>query len=118
MKNLITTIASTVYPINEKGELKQNARNDLKAQIMNGFAEYVAELGLEVNRVSDGVSLSFPNETEGRIVVVFDGVIKSLQYDLEGEAEAFTAKIAEKEAKAKALAEAKAKKIAEKKTTK
>lgn len=113
MKDFLNTAKTTVFATNEKGELKQNVRNDFKRDFMTALRSALTEMGLDTELVSDGIAVVVPNETEGSLVVVVDGAVKSLAYDLNTEAEAYTLKV---EAKAKAeaeKAEAKAKKLAE-----
>ena len=113
MKDFLTKAYSTVFATNEKGELKQNVRNDFKRDFMVALREALTGLGVETHLVGDGIAVVVPNETEGSLVVVVDGAVKSLAYDLNTEAEAFVQKVADK-AKAEAdKAEAKAKKLAE-----
>lgn len=112
MKNFEKQVKSEVLALNEKGELKQNVRNKFKADLMKAFKEFLVENEFQAEMVSDGVAVEFSNDELGSVVVVFDGVVKSLAFDLVSEAEAFKEKVSEKELKAKALAEAKAKKVA------
>lgn len=112
MKNFAETVYTTVYETNEKGELKQNVRNQFKADLMSAFKDFLKEQGFDAETVSDGVAVSFANETEGSICVVFDGTVKSLSYDLDSEMKAHAEKVAEKAEKAEKAAKAKAEKIA------
>lgn len=114
MKNFLENAYKTVFATNEKKELKQNVRNDFKRDFMVALRSALTDLGLETELVSDGIAVIIPNETEGSLVVVVDGAVKSVvDYDLASEAEAYKEKVIAK-AKAEAdKAEAKAKKLAE-----
>lgn len=112
MKNFAEKVYNTVYDTNEKGELKQNVRNAFKADLMSAFKDFLKANGLDAETVSDGVAVSFANENEGAICVVFDGTVKSLSYDLDSEMKAFAEKQAEKAEKALKAEKAKAEKIA------
>lgn len=111
MKELLQEVQATVYATNEKGDLKQNVRNELKRTVMNALNLYLAESGAETHVIGEGIAVVLPNETEGAIVIVVDAVVKALSYDLETEVTDRKEKLAEKEEKAKKLAEEKAKKI-------
>lgn len=113
MKDFLNIAKTTVYATNEKGELKQNVRNAFKAEFITALRSALTEMGLETALVSDGIAVIIPNETEGALYVVVDGAVKSLAYDFNTEAEAYTEKVAEKAKAEQAKAEAKAKKLAE-----
>lgn len=113
MKDFLAKVLSTVFPTNEKGEIKQTVRNDFKRDFIVALRSVFTDLGIETHLVADGIAVVIPNETEGSIIVVVDGAVKSLGFDLNSEAEAFAQKVAEKAQKEKEKAEAKAKKIAE-----
>lgn len=111
MKELLQEVQTTVYETNEKGDLKQNVRNELKRTVMRALHSYIAESGAETHTIGEGIAIVLPNTVEGSIVVVVDAVVKALSYDLETEITDHQAKLAEKEEKAKKTAEEKAKKI-------
>ena len=113
MKTFAENVKTTVYETNEKGELKQNVRNKFKADLMDAFKDFLKVNGFDAETVSDGVAVSFANETEGAICVVFDGTVKSLSYDLDTEIEAHAQKVSEKIAKEIKAHELKQAKIAE-----
>jgi Skp family chaperone for outer membrane proteins len=111
MKELLQEVQTTVYATNEKGDLKQNVRNEFKRTVMNALNLYLAESGAETHVIGEGIAIVLPNTVEGSIVVVVDAVVKALSYDLESEIVAHQEKLTEKEEKAKKLADEKAKKL-------
>lgn len=113
MKDFLTNAKTTVFATNEKGELKQNVRNDFKRDFMTALRSALDDLGLETHLISDGIAVVVPNDTEGSIVVAVDGAVKSLNFDLNTEAEAFAQKQKDKAEADRKKAEEKAKKIAE-----
>lgn len=113
MKNFLEKVFTTVFATNEKKELKQNVRNDFKRDFVIALRSALTDLGLETEMVSDGIAVIIPNDTEGKLVVVVDGAVKSLNYDLYSESKAYTEKVESDRLKAIAKAEAKAKTIAE-----
>lgn len=116
MKNFAEKVYTAVYETNEKGEMKQNVRNAFKSEMMKAFKEFLTENGFSVENVNDGVAVSFANEIEGSVVVIFDGTVKSLSYDLVSEVDAYNEKVSEKERKEKEKAEKKEKNVKEKAT--
>lgn len=103
---------------NEKGQLKQNVRNELRTDLVDALTEALVELGLEAVRTEDGVAIAIPNEDLGSIPVVIGATIKDLAYDIyEAEAD-YKAKLVAKVEADKAKAEAKAKALAEKEALK
>lgn len=111
MKELLQEVQNTVYATNEKGDLKQNVRNELKRTVMSALHSYIAESGAETHLIGEGIAVVLPNETEGSIVIVVDAVVKALSYDLETEINEYQDKLAEKEEKARKVAEEKEKKL-------
>lgn len=111
MKNLANVIASykdkNFNVVNDK--INQLERNALKADIVKALSEDLIEAGLSVARVDGGIAFLVENDHVGAVSIVIDGVVKSLDYDFEFEAEDFANVQAEKaEALAKRKAKAKA----------
>lgn len=103
---------------NEKGQLKQNVRNELRTDLVDALTEALVELGLDAVRTEDGVAIAIPNEDLGYVPVVIGATIKDLAYDIyEAEAD-YKAKLEAKAEAEKVKAEAKAKAIAEKEALK
>jgi hypothetical protein len=100
------------FELNEKGEMKQNVRNAFKADVMAELFEMFQNAGLEVFKVSEGVAVNFANADLGAIAVVFNGVVKSTEFDAEFEAEMFAKELSEKAEKVANAEKAKAEKIA------
>ncbi len=115
MEKFLTSVAGREFAINEKGELKQTERNQLKADILQAFSEFLTENGVETFRVKDGLAIEITNEDVGAVPVVIDFTVKSLQFDVTGEHEIFMKEVAEKHAKAEAKAREKQAKIAQSK---
>lgn len=114
MKNFAEKIFAAKFETNEKGQLKQNVRNQLKADIMEELAKTLENAGVSVFRTIDGIAVELPHDELGSIAVVFDGTVKGLEYDVIEAENELKAKIAEKAEKEKKAAELKAQKIAEK----
>ena len=110
--------AKVKFELNEKGQLKQNVRNGFKAEVMAEVMKMFQDAGMEVYAVADGMAVNFANDELGALAVVFDGVVKGLEYDAEYEAEAYNAVLAEKAEKAVKAEAEKARKIAEKEALK
>lgn len=113
MEKFLTSVATREFAVNEKGELKQNERNQLKADILKAFAEFLTENGIENFQVKDGLAIEITNADLGAIPVVIDFTMKSLQFDVVTENEIFMKEVAEKHAKAEAKAREKQAKIAQ-----
>lgn len=88
--------ASTPLTISQgtSGEaIKQNERNEIKAQLLQAIATDLSQLlGVDVLKVDKGFGFMLPHDTEGSIPMVLDLTIKSLDYDVVSENEAFMAK--------------------------
>lgn len=111
MKQFAEKVKVTVFETNEKGEMKQNVRNAFKAECMKAFAETMKANGVEVKQVADGMALTFENEVEGSVTVVFDGTVKSFSFDVDFENADFVEKQNAKVAKAEKVAAEKALKV-------
>jgi hypothetical protein len=92
--------ASTPLTISKgaSGEaIKQNERNEIKAQLLQAIATDLSQLlGVDVLKVDKGFGFMLPHDTEGSIPMVLDLTIKALDYDVVSENEAFMAKETEK----------------------
>lgn len=102
------------FELNEKGQMKQNVRNGFKAEVMADLLKMFQDAGLEVFQVADGIAVNFANDELGAVAVVFDGVVKGLEYDAETEAEDYENVLKEKAEKALKAEQAKQARIAEK----
>lgn len=106
MVNLLNVVAKIgATDLKEtNGKINQTVRNTLKAEITEALMADLAEL--EPVRTLDGVAIPVEN---GKRLVVFtlDPVVKPLDYDIDEAGEAFAEKVAEREARALALAEKK-----------
>lgn len=114
MKNFAEKVKNTEFAVNEKGQLKQNVRNEFKADVMAEVEKLFAEAGLTVFATENGLAVEFENVELGNLTVVFDGTVKGLEFDAVAENEAFVEKQAEKVEKALKAEKLKAEKIAEK----
>lgn len=101
------------FALNEKGQMKQNVRNAFKADVMNELFAMFQNAGVEVYKVADGVVVNFANDELGAIAVVFNGVVKGLEYDAQDEAEIYENVLKEKAEKALKAEQLKKAKIAE-----
>ena len=102
------------FELNEKGQMKQNVRNAFKAEVMADLLKMFQDAGLEVYAVADGVAVNFANDELGAVAVVFDGVVKGLEYDAQDEAENHENALKEKAEKALKAEQAKQARLAEK----
>ena len=73
--------------------IKQNERNEIKAQLLQAIATDLSQLlGVEVLKVDKGFGFMLPNDNEGAVPMVIDLTIKSMEYDVIAENEAFIEK--------------------------
>jgi len=73
--------------------IKQNERNEIKAQLLQAIATDLSQLlGVEVLKVDKGFGFLLPNDNEGGVPMVIDLTIKSMEYDVIAENEAFIEK--------------------------
>lgn len=114
MKQFAEKVLNANYELNEKGQMKQNVRNGLKADVLQAMFEMFQEAGLDAYRVNDGVAVNFENAELGSVAIVFDGVVKGLEYDAMDEAELYENALKEKAEKALKAEQAKQARIAEK----
>ena len=92
-----------------KGDtIHQTQRNSVKAGLIDAIqADLAAELGVDALRTSDGVAVLMDNEGEGGVPFVLDIAMKSFDYDVFKEHDAYLqdkaikAENAERRAKAK-----------------
>ena len=112
MKNYLETVKTTVYALNEKGELKQNVRNQFRTDFMETLAEALVSLGLEAKVNESGIGIALPNDELGNLSVVVSATVKDLDYSVEDEYEAYLEKVEAKAEAERQKAEAKAKAIA------
>ena len=80
---------------------------------MNELFAMFQNAGVEVYKVADGVAVNFANDELGAIAVVFNGVVKGLEYDAQDEAEIYENVLKEKAEKALKAEQLKKAKIAE-----
>lgn len=118
MREYLEKVNGTVYPENEKGELKQNTRNEVRATLIGQLKDVLENAGATVSINKDGIGLSLPNETLGSIPVVIGVTIKDLTFDLEDAHEEYLEKEVEKAEKEATKERLKAEKLAEKEANK
>lgn len=118
MKTFIEKVSTAKLPENDKGQLKQNVRNELRAELIDTLVGVFSAYGITALRVDDGVGIELPNTELGYIPIVIGATIKDLAFDVQDESEHYANKLAEKALAEKAKAEAKAKAIAEKEALK
>lgn len=118
MKQFTEKVKNSVYELNEKGELKQNVRNAFKAEVMKEVSELFENAGLQVFQTLKGVAVEFSNDELGSLVVVFDGVVKSRDFDALDAQNEFVEKQNEKAEKEAQKARLKAERMAEKERVK
>lgn len=114
MKQFAEKVRNTDFELNEKKELKQNVRNEFKADVMQALKETLENAGVNVVETKDGLAVEFENVEIGSVVVVFDGTVKGQDFDILTAEKEFKAKQAEKIEKALEKERLKAQKIAEK----
>jgi hypothetical protein len=77
--------------------IKQNERNQIKAELLQAIAtDLSALLGVEVLKVDKGFGFMLPHNNEGSIPMIIDLTVKGLDYDVVAENDAFMAKETEK----------------------
>lgn len=84
MEKFNKEVYNAKFETNEKGELKQNVRNTLKADLVKAFSEYLTENGIENLQTKEGLVIELANETLGAIPTVLNFTMKSLDYDVSG----------------------------------
>lgn len=114
MKQFAEKVRNTDFELNEKKELKQNVRNEFKADVMQALKETLENAGVNVVETKDGLAVEFENVEIGSVTVVFDGTVKGQDFDILTAEKEFKAKQAEKVEKALEKERLKAQKIAEK----
>lgn len=113
MKNFENKMKTAVLELNEKKELKQNVRNAFKSELMTAFNDFLKANGFDTEMVIGGVAVQFQNDEIGSVCVVFDGTIKSKDYDIVSENESYVQKVSEKIAKEQKAYDEKQLKIAQ-----
>ena len=96
-------------------KVEQKAARVLKERITQALFEALSAIAddeIKVVRTKGGVGIAIDNESAGFIPVEVSAVIKSLEFDVMDEAEAYQDYLAETKAKAEAKAKAKADNIA------
>ena len=111
---LFTKEVETNLPLNEKGEIKQNERNALKARLTADLLNHLVELGLDAFAVKEGVGVQVANAELGSVPIVVSVTVKTMTFDIEEESRLHAEEVAEK-AQAKAKKEEEKKKKATKK---
>jgi len=108
MENLqqVITKIETLDLKASNGKINQTVRNELKNELIEAIMNDLE--ALEPVRTLDGVAIAVGNEGSRQTVVfTLDPVFKALGYDLEGAGQDYADKVAEREARALALAEKK-----------
>lgn len=118
MKNYLEVVKVAELAENDKGQLKQNVRNEFRADFMEALAEALNGLGLDAKLTVDGIGLEIPNENLGAIPVVISATVKDLAYSVDDANAEYLEKVQAKAEALKAKAEAKAKALAEKEALK
>lgn len=114
MKQFMENVKVADFGVNENGDLKQNVRNAFKADVMQALKDLLAEAGVQVSQVKEGLAVEFENDELGSVVVVFDGVVKGKDFDVLDAVEDFENHLKEKAEKALKAEALKAQKLAEK----
>ena len=114
MKQFMENVKVADLEVNEKGDLKQNVRNAFKADVMQALKDLLADAGVQVSQVKEGLAVEFENDELGSLVVVFDGVVKGKDFDVLDAVEDFENHLKEKAEKALKAEALKAQKLAEK----
>ena len=114
MEKFAEKVMNQVFELNEKGELKQNVRNEFKAEVMAEVFKMFQDAGLQVFQTVKGVAVEFQNVELGNVTVVFDGVVKARDFDALTAENEFNEKQVEKAEKLAAKERLKAEKVAEK----
>lgn len=91
-------------------DIHQTDRNQLKADFVTALKELL-ETVAEVKVVADGLGIEIEHSEFGALTFVVNAVVKSPNFDLTSESEAFALETAQKLAEAEVKAKAKASKI-------
>lgn len=118
MKNYLEVVRIAKLEENDKGQLKQNVRNQFRTDLVDALCEALVGLGLEAKLTEDGIGVEIPNEDLGAIPVVISATVKDLAYSVDEANADYVAKLQAKAEAEKAKAEAKAKAIADKEALK
>lgn len=113
MKEFLSRLQVAILETNEKGQLKQNVRNQFKADFQIALLDFFVENGIDAVMTEDGIAVEVGNENLGSIPVVVGATVKNFEFDVMTAHQNFVDKGAERIAKAIALEEIKQKKIAE-----
>lgn len=114
MKQFAENVKTANLELNEKNELKQNVRNEFKVNVMQALKETLENAGVSVTETKEGLAVEFANDEIGSVTVIFDGTVKSQDFDILTAEREFKEKQIEKAEKALAKEKLKAEKIAEK----
>ena len=118
MRKLFEITNTKVFTENDKGELKQNERNQFRTDFMTSLVEFLEKNDIPAIQIKEGVAIEIPNETLGCITVVLSPTIKPIQFDTSVAHDEFVADIADKVAKAEKAQADKELKIATQKALK
>ena len=81
---LLDTIRETVYPITDKGRIRQKEQTELKVQITDAIAADLKSNDIDVLEVQKGFVILLQNDEEGAIPVEVNIITKPLDYDVFG----------------------------------
>lgn len=99
------------------GKIQQTQRNELKESATVALIDLLTAEGVDVFRTNEGVVIALDNEPSRKTVYfVIDPVVKSTDFDLDGEIVAYEEKLAERAERERKLAEKKAEKATPPKT--
>lgn len=90
-KALLEKVSNVAYEVNND-KIKQTDRNNLKKDFLEAIFTDLEGAGFTVNRTNDGVILTVPSKKDD-IFIAIDGVIKNLDFDLEGEIAEYELKV-------------------------
>lgn len=85
LQNALSVVENVSLKVaNEK--INQVQRNQIKADLLKGLIDDLAEIGYSVNMTKEGLVLTVENEV-ANVYVLLDLTIKNLDFDLQGAVE-------------------------------
>lgn len=82
MKNLIENVKVKSLPLTEKGLIKQNDRNALRLDIVNGLATLLTNSGADILLTKEGIAIELPHNELGSVVAMVGVTVKGLDFDI------------------------------------
>jgi hypothetical protein len=118
MEKFMTEVLTKKFELNEKKELKQNARNAFRSDAVDDMVADFQSNGKDAVEIKEGIAVQYPNDELGSLVVIWSPTVKPLDFDIATAVEEFAKDNADKIAKAEKAKVDKEAKIAKTKAEK